>query len=304
MGVADHPTAQGRADGVVDLVVADLQCFQALAVRNQAQARAGAAVAVVDVDDIGHGVEDRLHALGHAAAGRRVRSVDLGQQGGHDGRPRGRLDHLDHGALRQGEAGQPPAQIQGDGVAVAATRVLRRQPHRQIAHLGLVPQIVVTHEAVEIEGRSGSGIGVDRGDLGQRAGDERGVGQGALGGFQRGPLGHVEHHLQLGLVVERQQLHGHGLGGEHGAGDQGGDADPDQEGPGAPACGDDACGDAAIQAPQRALVVRVRRMAGGQGLAGEAHHQPGGDDHGDEEREHHGGRGVDRDRRHVGAHQP
>ena len=46
-----------------------------------------------------------------------------------------------------------------------------------------------------------------------------------------------------------------------------------------------------------------RRVLAGQGLAGEAHHQPGCDDHGDEEREHHGRRGIDRDRRHVGTHQ-
>ena len=39
-------------------------------------------------------------------------------------------------------------------------------------------------------------------------------------------------------------------------------------------------------------------------LPGKADHQPWGDDHRDEEREDHRRRGIDRDRRHVGPHQP
>lgn len=42
----------------------------------------------------------------------------------------------------------------------------------------------------------------------------------------------------------------------------------------------------------------------GQGLSREPDHQPGRDHHGDEEGEDHRRRGVDRDRRHIGAHQP
>ena len=113
-------------------------------------------------------------------------------------------------------------QVQGDGVAVAVAIILGRKRHRQVAHFGLVAQIIVTHEAIEIERRGGPGVGVDCGDFRQRPGDDGGVGQGALGGLQRGPLRHVQHHLELRFVVEWQQFHCHGLGGEHRAGHQGG----------------------------------------------------------------------------------
>ena len=222
MGVADNLAAQRRAHGVVDLMVADLQRFQAVAIGNQAQAWAGVAVAVVDVDDVGHGMEDRLHSLGHAATGRCVRPVDLGQQGRHDRRTWWRFDDFDHRAGREGDLGQALAQVQGDGVAVAVAIILGRKRHRQVAHFGLVAQIIVTHEAIEIERRGGPGVGVDCGDFRQRPGDDGGVGQGALGGLQRGPLRHVQHHLELRFVVEWQQFHCHGLGGEHRAGHQGG----------------------------------------------------------------------------------
>jgi hypothetical protein len=99
------------------VAVGDAQRLQPVTVGNQPQARPGLAVAVVDVDDVGHGPEGRLDPLGHGATGRGVGAVDLGQQGGHHRRSRRRLDHLDRRARGQGQRGQPLAQVQSDHMA-------------------------------------------------------------------------------------------------------------------------------------------------------------------------------------------
>ena len=68
-----------------------------------------------------------------------------------------------------GELGQALAQVERDGVAVAMSARPWAPDRSEVALLGLLAQVVVPHQAVEIERRGGSGIGVDRGDLRQVA---------------------------------------------------------------------------------------------------------------------------------------
>ncbi len=132
-----------------------------------------------------------------------------------------------------------------------------------------------------------------------------------VGGRKQGPLGvlearalrQVEHDRQLRLVVEREQLHGHLLQVEQRTHRDGGEADREQEYPGVAPRAQDRRRDPAVDAPERALLVRGCRAARQMRPRREPQHQPGRDYDRDEKREQHGGGGVGRDRRHVGPHQ-
>ena len=95
--------AEQRADGVVDIALLDPEVLQPVLVDRDAQAWPGMAVGIVDVDDIRHRGEHLLHLLRHRSARRRVRTVDLRQQGRQHGRTRRHLDYLEHRARGQRE---------------------------------------------------------------------------------------------------------------------------------------------------------------------------------------------------------
>ena len=188
-------------------------------------------------------------------------------------------------------------------MAGAAALAARRQIQVQFAELGCLADVIVPHQTVEIERGRGAGIGFDRADFRQPAryvGDRK---QRALGVFQRGALGQIDHHRHFRLVVERQQLHRHRLGDEQNAHRQRRDPDADEENPGALAAAQDRAGEAAVEPAEQAFAMRGLVLVHGFAFRVQAQHQPGRDRHGDEEREQHGGRGVGRDRRHIGTHQ-
>ena len=87
---------------------------------------------------------------------------------------------------------------------------LRRRPAR-----GCAAQVVVADEAVEVEGRGGA-----RHRSGTRRPRQSCASRSATACSTRSvsstdePFRQVDHHLQLGLVVERQQLHRDALGVE------------------------------------------------------------------------------------------
>ena len=273
-----------------------------LAVRDKAQHWTANAVAVVHIDHRGLRAEQGFQLGGHGAPGHGIGAVDLGQQGRQHRRPRRGFDDLDRRSRRQRQVRETTAQVEGDGVAAAIALALGCQHHRQITLFRAGAQEVMTHQAVEIERRGRPGIALQRLHLGQGAGHGRRPREGTLSGLETGSLGHVQHDLKLGLVVEREQLHRHRPEAEHRHGEQRGEADHDQEGPGTAARADDRGRHLAIQATQHALAVLVT-LSPVQGLAGQSDHQPRRDDDGDEEGEDHGRRGVDGDRCHIGAHQ-
>ena len=91
---------------------------------------------------------------------------------------------------------------------------LRRQIDREIAHLRLRAQIIVAHEAVEVERRRRPGIGLDRGQLRQVLQPVGRRLQHAVRLLERRALRQIDDDLDLRLVVERQQLHRDVLGDE------------------------------------------------------------------------------------------
>ena len=94
MGITHHLPVHYRPDRIQNLSLRRAETLDLGPVGHQPQARSGHAVAVVDIDDIGHRLEDSLQLLGDRPAGCCVRAIDLGQQGREHRWSRRGLHHL------------------------------------------------------------------------------------------------------------------------------------------------------------------------------------------------------------------
>ena len=142
------------------------------------------------------------------------RAVDLGDQRLEHGRSGRHFGHLDPRAIALGDRQQALAHLLGDLVALQIAGVFRQQIHLDVGHVGSAAHVVVAHQTVEVVGRSRSRVGLDVHHfalllrfLGQQL-------RHPLRLFESGAVGHVDDHLELALVVERQHLDLHEAGVE------------------------------------------------------------------------------------------
>ncbi len=258
----------------------------------------------VDVDgDLG-ALEQRLDVGGHLAAGRVIGAVDLGHHGLQHRRSGRHLDHLDARAQLAGDRREHLAGEHGELFGGAVAVVLGGQLDLDIGLPRPVAQVAVADQPIEIERTCRADVALQRHHLGDRAqlGGER---VHHVGGHrQRRALGHVQGHVVFGLVVFRQHLHRHRLGREQHQRQHEHRHQADREAPAHRAPGD--------QRHQQAHEEPVEREALpvflGLGLLQRLHRrtdalrQPGREDEGGEQREHHRHRAERRDRLHVRAH--
>ena len=189
-------------------------------------------------------------------------------------------------------------------VALAIAVVLVDQVDLDVAHLGTAAQIVLPHQSVEVDRCGSAGVGLVVGDLGHLGEVVADLVQHPVGLLQRRALRHVEHHLELRLVVEGQHLEHHQLdrGERHRAGDQHRHREP-QHAPARPPC----CGSSKglmmrRKKPSRRLVSLSSPPRGD--APGRLEHllrEPRRDHERHRQRDEHPHRRVDRDRAHVGA---
>ena len=299
--LAHHGLAQCQRNAGLDLAFIKAQRIQPVAARHQLKAWAALAHAVVDIDDIGHLMEQFFQlGRGFLAAGG-IGPMHFGQQCRHHRRPRRRFHHLHRRAGRQRQRFEPLAQIERHIMAGAVAVIGVGQRDHHVTLFGQPAQEIMAHQAVEVERGRGAGIGLHRHHFRQGAGDAGHLFQHARGRVAAGAFGQIDHHLHFRFVVERQQLDGDGLEIEQRAGGQRGQAHHPQEALGRRTLHDDACGGAAEDLPQSAaafILVPMQRRT-----AGQLEHRPWCNHHGHEEGKQHGGRRIDRDRRHIGAHQ-
>ncbi len=130
----------------------------------------------------------------------------------------------------------------------------------QVAQFWRLAHVIVPHQAVEVERRRGSGIGLHRAQFRQRARNTRDSEQRTLGILQAAALRQVELHRQLGLVVEGQQLDRDAFGVEQRAGGDRGEADTDQEDPGARPRAQQRRSNGAVDASEPAFMMRRQVM--------------------------------------------
>ena len=103
------------------------------------------------------------------------------------------FDYFQAGALRQRNGGDAGAQVKCDGMAGAIALALGRQVERHIAHLALCAKEGVPHQAVEIERRSGAGMGLRRSHFLELQSLARNRLGDRVGGLHGGALRHVDH---------------------------------------------------------------------------------------------------------------
>ena len=162
---------------------------------------------IVDADDARLAGELLAHELRDLVPPRLVGTVDLGDDRREHRRPRRDLDDLHLGV----EAGARSFSSSGrTAFAIswlcAVALVLVDEVDLQIAVLGQLPQVVLPHEAVEVDRRRGAGVALVVGDLGHRRDVRAHRAQHGGGALDRRSGGHVDDDLELGLVVERQHL--------------------------------------------------------------------------------------------------
>ena len=97
----------------------------------------------------------------------------------------------------------------GDCMALFAAVVLVDQVHLDVADLAAATQVVLPNQAVEVDGCGRAGIGLVVGDLRQGGQMSAQLAQHRSRPLQRRSRRHVEHHLELRLVVEGQHLQLH-----------------------------------------------------------------------------------------------
>ena len=204
------------------------------------------------------------------------------------------------------QAREPLADVERNRVARTSALSLGLEVDREIAHLRLGAQIVVAHQAVEVERRRRARIGLYRGQLGQVLQSVGRRHQDAVCVFERRAARQIDENLNLRLVVERQELDCHVLGDEERACGQRRCADADEKDFRPHPALEQRRRDADIEPAHRANVSPMRFRVPPHRFEPpprNAQQEPRRHRHRHEEREQHRHRGVRRNRAHVRAHQ-
>jgi hypothetical protein len=165
----------------------------------------------VGVDHAGSLLEERFDLRGHRHPARRIRPIDFGDEGLQRGRPRRHFRHLDGRAELFRDRNQPFPHASGNIVALRRAFALRYEVHLQIGEAGSPSQKVMPDEAVEIVGTRYAHVLLDVDDGLILHDGRRQRRRDARRRLERRALGHVDHDLELALVVERHHLQLHEL---------------------------------------------------------------------------------------------
>jgi hypothetical protein len=144
--------AQGSGDGIGDLPLRHPQQGGLLPVHPDDQARGREFHAGVHIHDIGGVLKHLANLLGHLDLARVIQAVDLGHQGREHRWAGGDLDDLDVGIETPADLLQGCAHGAGDLVTLAVPDMGIAEVHLDVPHIGPLTQIVLAHQAVEIDG--------------------------------------------------------------------------------------------------------------------------------------------------------
>ena len=308
MQVGDSFARQTGAQRAHNGLLRHAQHRSLAAVHQQHDARRAGDAAVVHIDHVAGFLENGAHRLGHGAAAVGVGAVDFGHDGREHRRAWRHFHHFHIGAMAQANFLQPGPDPGGDGMALVAALVLVHQVHLDVADFAAGAQVILAHQAVEVDRGCRAGIRLVVGHF-RYAGQVGAEFMQHGGSFLDWRAGrHIDNDLELGLVVEGQHFEQHQPGGRQHQGkrNQPGNA-KSQQAPIAPA---------ALVVEQRlknALEQRCQlaRHAGGFACGGVVAvaflhpqpGQPGRDDKRNRQRQQHAHAGIDGDGAHVRPHQ-
>ena len=169
---------------------------------------------VVHIDDVRRLLEGLPYALRDLQLARIIEAVDLGDERRQHRRAGRHLDDFHVGAEAPADLLQRLAHGCGDLMRLALAQVLVEQVDLDVALVRGAPQVVLTHEAVEIDRSGSASVDLVVGDFRDRRDGIRQRLKHALGFLHRRALGHVHQHLEFALVVEWQHLQDHRAEGD------------------------------------------------------------------------------------------
>ena len=167
--------------------------------------------AVVDGDDVGRGGERAAHLFRQGHLPGVVGAVDLGHDRRQHRRSGRHLHHLDLRAMGRGDLLERRAHRLRDLVGLAVAMMLVDQVDLDVALRGQLAQVVLPHQAVEVDRARDAGVGLVVLHFRHDRDPGRHFAQHARRPLQRRAGRHVDDHLELRLVVERQHLQHHQL---------------------------------------------------------------------------------------------
>ena len=154
-------------------------------------------------------VEHRAHRFGNVAAALALRAVDLGDDGSLYRWAWRYFDDLDVGTEPATDLLQGRPYAHRNGVALLGTVVLVDEVDLNVADVATGTQIVLAHQAVEVDRGGGAGVGLVVRHLGYGGQVVPEFMQNRRRLFHGCACRHVDNDLELGLVVERQHLQLH-----------------------------------------------------------------------------------------------
>ena len=198
----DRLPAGGQLEGSRDVVRADAVQRRLGPVDHVAHPRLRVLDVPVDVDHARGLAHQPLHLAREGGPALRIRSVDLGHHRLEHGGAGRHLGDGHRGAVFTGNGGDGGSDPLGDRVTLVRALLLRHEVHLDVGDVGAAAQVIVAHEAVEIERRRRTGVNLPVAHLGVLA--ERGghLLRDARRLLQRRALRSVDDHLELRLVVE------------------------------------------------------------------------------------------------------
>ena len=124
-------------------------------------------------------------------------------------RSRRYFNDFDIGIVLTPDGLQGHTHCQRDFMACPIAFVFWQKVDLNIAHIGAAAQIILPYQPIEIDGRGASSIGLIIGDFRHRGEVPAQFTQHMAGLLQAGPFRHVDHHLELRLVIKWQHLQNH-----------------------------------------------------------------------------------------------
>jgi len=299
--------AEGDGEGAGHVLHGDAREGGLLPVNAEGNLGAVVLPVPVHVNHAGGLLHDRLDPGGKAGAAGIVRAVDFGHQGGEHRRAGGDLRHLDPGAVAVGDRLHQRPDPLGDVVGLVLALLLSQQVHLDICEVAPLAQVIVAHQAVEVERGAATDVALEIGHLRHGPQGVPHLPDDPGGLLQGGAVRCVDDHLQLVLVVEGEHLHRNPPEEDQGAGEEQEHHHRCQEAEAQPSVVNKPPHPVAVECRQpRIIIASMPFLVPEPRTPSLSSHQPvgevGGDDEGDEHGEEHGHARPDRDRPHVGAH--
>ena len=304
--IAQHVAAQRHRQLAVDRLDGNAATLRLFVVDLKVPVVVRLAHVIVDIHQALGLAEDVGQHAGDLATRVVIRAVHLGDHRLQHRRPRRHFHHREARRAARHQRVNLRARIHRDLVTGAVALIFVQQVELDLGLPRLLAQVVVTHHAIEVERACGADVNLRVHYLGHLPQAVGNAVRHVRSDRQRRALGHVQHHRELGFVVQRQHLHRHPLGVEEGAHNEEHRPHAQLEHARLATVADHRHQDATVETFQPLGFAVLALFGGFQVMHGRAepavNRQPGREHEGREQRDAHRHRTEHRDRQHVGPH--